>query len=335
MVARFRVRLALQTPFGTRFHSGTIFGHLCWAYLHLERELEQSGLPTFHEWLAGLQSGDQPPVLVSDGFPAGYLPFPLLKPLPEAQTTVVAEEQRNREWLKQLEATKKRRKIAWLSVECFCELRSQMSEATIWDRLREHDSSPPVQFILNRLAHNTINRLTGTTPREGGLYFVDEFWPRASEPGQPAQVDIWIQCNWQEHVLRRLFCWIGEHGYGRDASTGRGRFSVVSVEPAPSDLFDYAGNRRMSLSHGTLTPNMLDPCYRLETHYGKLGGWLASSGGRPFKYPLLLTRPGATFRPGNDGPYGELLTPVHADHSWVVHNAWHLTVPFHEPDTES
>ena len=130
---------------------------------------------------------------------------------------------------------------------------------------------------------------------------------------------------------------IGEHGYGKDASLGRGCFRVTVAE-AGARLFESGGNRLMSLSHGSLTWNMHEPRYRLETHYGKLGGGRAVTGKlvggetvlAPFKYPLSLLKPGATFAPGGEDPFGELLHGVHNLYDDVVHNAWHLTVPYTE-----
>ena len=98
--------------------------------------------------------------------------------------------------------------------------------------------------------------------------------------------------------------------------------------PIQVETFDYDGNRILSLSHGVLTANMAAPLYKLHTHYGKLGGLYAGGERSPFKYPLLLTRPGATFSPAAAGPFGELLTGVHPHHPEIHQNAWHLGLPF-------
>jgi hypothetical protein len=41
-------------------------------------------------------------------------------------------------------------------------------------------------------------------------------------------------------------------------------------------------------------------------------------------------RPGASFRPDGDGPWGALLDAVHRDLPQVRFNAWHLAVPYRE-----
>jgi CRISPR-associated protein Csm4 len=127
--------------------------------------------------------------------------------------------------------------------------------------------------------------------------------------------------------LQALFDAVGEFGFGRDANLGRGRFTAT-VEPADPRLFARDGNRLLSLSHGVLTANMAAPFYKLHTHYGKLGGLYAGGERSPFKHPLLLTRPGATFSPADAGPFGSLLAGVHPHHPEIRQNAWHLCLPF-------
>lgn len=174
-----------------------------------------------------------------------------------------------------------------------------------------------------RQAHNTIDRLTGTTPEAGGLYFMDEEWRR----DEAAERDVYAAGEISGEALQTLFNLVGEFGFGRDANLGRGRFTAT-VEPADARLFDHDGNRRLSLSHGVLTANMAVPFYKLHTHYGKLGGLYAGGERSPFKHPLLLTRPGATFSPADAGPFGTLLAGTHPHHPEIRQNAWHLALPF-------
>lgn len=308
-MAEYRVRLTLESPFSTPMHSGTLFGHLCWAWSHLRSPKDLS------QWLTGLSTD---PFLISDAFPSGYLPRPLLRPRREAHITRL-----DPETVRQLDQQKKTRKLEWIGLEAFLAVRSNIGAAS----LSQH-SAEPEKLIEHRVAHNTINRLTGTTPKEGGLYFADEFWIRDAG----TEWDVYVRTSLPDDWLSQLFGKVGEFGFGRDATLGRGRFSV-RVDPAPQGLFQAPGRRRMSLSHGSLTLNMTDPRYRLHTHYGRAWGLNGLSGSNsPFKRPLTLLRPGATFEPSDDGPYGELLTEVHPGRQEIVHNAWHLTVPFDQEE---
>lgn len=295
-MAFFRVGLELKAPLGTPLHSGTLFGHLCWAYRWLKGE------SSLMKRLERLDSGH--PFLISDGFPEGCVPRPVLAPAKGG-----AED-------------KRLRRGGWLRLQRFLEIRTRVSHAAlneVSEDLEAAEQGGPV-----RVAHNTIDRHTGTTPEEGGLYFADEWWPGTAG----SRWDVYVSGEMSREELGELFGFMGEHGYGRDASTGRGRFAA-DVGPAPEGLFEAVGNRRMSLSHGTLTANMKDPRYRLEVHCGKLGS-LFASGGPVFKKPLTLLRPGATFQPDGGGPFGELIREACPGRPEIWHNAWHLTVAYSE-----
>lgn len=300
----YRIEIRLEGPIATPLHSGTLFGHLCWA-------LRNDSEAALEAWLRGLEES---PFLISDAFPCGWLPAPLLAPVRRARPAAAT--------LQHMEKAKKLRKAGWLRVQDFLEIRASLSRRTLEARLGA--AAPPPSTMV-RTARNSINRLTGTTPESGGLFFVDEMWPERGECRE-----IWVSTAESAEWLAARFREIGTLGYGADAGIGRGRFTV-RVEPAPAALFQAPANRCMSLSHGSLTANMGEPRYRVHTHFGKLGSMYAT-GGDPFKYPLVLLRPGATFRPDDGGPFGGLLRPVHRRRPEVCHNAWHLAVPFIEQE---
>lgn len=320
MPATYRIRFRLAAPLATPLHSGTLFGNLCWAwrYLHGEASLGQ--------WLCSLP---EDPFLISDGFPAGMLPRPLLTPARQRPQT-----------LEEIQVHKRLRRRRLIPREVFLELRGGMSEGALLDRLRKLEEQEEEQrkhmtpHELERMGregwvrmpHNRIHRLTGRTPDEGGLFFTEEFWAT----GLRQYRDVYVQTSLPQDRLEELFRQVARWGYGKDATWGRGRFDGIEITPEAGGLFDGRLPRAMSLSHGSLTPNMAHPRYQLETHYGRLGG-VYSSSSSPFKYPLLLLRPGSTFDAG-PGPFGELLHDVHPSMPVVRHNAWHLFVTFQEAD---
>lgn len=319
----YRIRLRLRGPLATPLHSGTLFGHLCWA-----KRLRE-GDSALTAWLAALPES---PLLLSDALPHDHLPRPLLQPgdCPEP----AAGESRC-DFLQRLQQDKKLRKSTFISVADFLELRPGLGEAGLLARLRKQAAererikraqpprrSRPLSLIV-RQAHNTIDRLTGTTPETGGLYFIDEEWRRDTA----AEMDVYAASEIASEDLHALFSTVGEFGSGRDANLGRGRFTAT-MELADPRLFAHDGNRQLSLSHGVVTTNMAAPFYKLHTHYGKLGGLYAGGERSPFKHPLLLTRPGATFSPADAGPFGSLLAGVHPHHPEICQNAWHLSLPF-------
>lgn len=320
MPATYRIRFRLASPLATPLHSGTLFGNLCWAwrYLHGEASLGQ--------WLCSLR---EDPFLISDGLPAGMLPRPLLKPARVQAMT-----------LEQIQVHKKLRKRKLIPRAVFEELRNGMSEEALQQRLArlEEEEKKELERMTPhererlgregwvRTPHNRIHRITGRTPEEGGLFFTEEFWVT----GLRQYRDVYVQTSLPQQKLEELFRQVARWGYGKDATWGRGRFDGLEFTPETGGLFDGRLPRAMSLSHGSLTPNMAQARYQLETHYGRLGGTYAASAS-PFKFPLLLARPGSTFEAG-PGPFGELLDGVHPAMPAVRHNAWHLFVTYREAD---
>jgi CRISPR-associated protein Csm4 len=301
-----RLRIALRAPLGTPLTSGTIFGHLCWAIRAARGE------QALVRWLEDQEAA---PTLVSDGFPVGLLPRPLLAPIrrpvdPDPETAQQAKAMARR---------------PWIAATDFAGLRGRMNPAALLVQLR----GDPWRDAIDdrRLAHNRIDRLSGTTPKEGGLFFVDEDWSFGKCPER----DIYVRSTMSAGEVAELFAEIGRGGFGRDATWGRGQFDLVTVDPAAS-LDAPVGNRWMSLSHGIVTEAMRTPRYRLATHFGKLGELAARGGPRPWKRPVLLARPGATFAAAIDGPFGLLLKGVHQDAPWVRHDARHVAIRYTEAE---
>jgi CRISPR-associated protein Csm4 len=312
----FRARIRLEGPIASPLASGMIFGQLCWGL----RELE--GEATLIAWLSHPESL----WAISDAFPAGCLPRPLLAPRLAAPATDAAGYSRG----------KALRKHALITRSGFLRHRSALRDERLGaDILR----SPPDN--THRLARNSIDRHTGRALDTGGLYFRDEVWPRETGLDSPAadgagpDRDLYIEApDDQAMRMSRLLEHLGQSGFGKSASLGRGRFTLLDLAPDP-ELADMAGggNRFVSLSRGVQTANMTDVWRRIEPHFGKAGsGATLGEGASPFKRPILLTRPGATFARAGDGRFGAWLTGVHPTRPEIGHNAFHLAIPFREAD---
>jgi CRISPR-associated protein Csm4 len=144
------------------------------------------------------------------------------------------------------------------------------------------------------LTQNTINRYTGTTG-EG------QFAPRQVDRSffcAKARIDIYaaIDERFSADTLRQLLTDVGNHGYGRDATTGLGKLIIEQmVETA----------RPQRASHHWLTlapcqPNLeelvADDCYYAPlTRFGRHGN-IAAVTAQPFKRPLLMIGTGALLK---------------------------------------
>lgn len=309
----YRVKLILQGPLGTAMVSGTLWGHLAWA-VHYVR-----GQSAFQAWL---EEQKKRPWLVSSAMPEGMLPRPLLKG---------TRRDGQHESLKDMEREKALRKISWIPENVFRKVRDAVNEASLVAELlplvmgRQTKKANHRSVSETVRAHNRIDRRSGTTPELGGLHFED-----LVSYGSPRSWQVFVAAeSLSIHDLKELFDFIGMHGFGANASTGSGGFCVEIQE---TDLLEQRGNRAMSLSHGIVGENMLDTRYKQHVHFGKLGGDYAKGGYSPFKYPILMAQPGATFTPRGKGPFGAILEGVHHDPklAHICHYAVHLPLFFTE-----
>lgn len=301
----WRVTLELEGPYATPFVSGTLFGELCWA---LRRRKGERALT---DWLDPIRRGGEI-LLLSDVLPKGLLPKPLLPPPPF--------DPRRAARFKQL------KKKPFVSRDAFLRLRGKLGAAAIEDALADGPADAE-----HRLPHNVIDRQRGTVRDEAGLYFQDEHWPTPADRTR----DLYLATTLAIDPLLELLEAVGAWGHGRDSTYGRGRFRILSHEPEPQ-LFAHAGNRFLSLSHGCWTPELREPRYKLATHFGKLAIEAGMACGRPWKRPILLMRPGATFAAAGPGPFGAWLEGiVHSEVPKCLgytpgHHAFHLAVPYTE-----
>jgi CRISPR-associated protein Csm4 len=310
----FRARIRLEGPLASPLASGMIFGQLCWTL----RELK--GEAVLIDWLG------RPEALwaVSDAFPADWLPRPLLAP------RVVAPETNAGDY-----ADRKRlRKHTLISRAGFLRHRRALRDSDLGADIL---GSPADE--THRLARNSIDRHTGRALDSGGLYFRAEVWPRDAGPaakgdgmvGGPDR-DIYVDApNVDGARLHDVLTHLGEAGFGKSASLGRGRFTVKDVAPDPELETLPGADRLVSLSRGDRTANMADVWCRIEPHFGKAGPRVTlGEGASPFKRPILLTRPGATFARGGEGRFGSWLGSVHPTRPEIGHNALHVAIPFRE-----
>lgn len=307
----YRIIATPQGPLATPLISGTIWGHMAWAIRYMEGE------EALHQWLSEQTSR---PWLFSSQIPKGMLPKPQLRPMAKSGAL---------DTLETLVLRKRVRKLNYIPEGVFLRIREKVSEQTLMEALMAEPANAEVresEATTIRLAHNRIDRRTGRTPDEGGLYFENAQMLRSS-----TQIQIFAQCPAAcREQLQRLLDHIGTNGFGANASIGCGviRFEVQEEV----NLFAVTGNRSMSLSHGTLTANMGAVRYQQHVHFGKLGGHYALGAFSPFKHPILMMQPGATFTPSKDGPFGSLLEEVHPDPAFktVRHHALHLPIHFTE-----
>lgn len=261
-----------QTAFGTPLVGDTLFGQICWGIV------EQYGEDKLTACLQDYTAG-KPFLVVSDAMPENHLPLPTL---PSHYWTQGKETDR-----KQL------KKRQWLPESDFRE-----KESHLWQQSAKRNDDIESHLITSQQqAHNSLNRQSGTTG-------TDAFAPFESE-------QIWFAANsqWQIYLLldqtrlspqelKTILENIGKMGYGRDASSGLGKYAIVDL--ITSDLFQSnQGNALLTLSaccpqqqhySGSLS------FYNTLTRFGRHGNTQATAG-NPFKKPVLMAQTGAVFTP--------------------------------------
>ncbi len=329
----FRFKIKPLTAFGGAIQGDTLFGQLCWMIRHCEGEEK------LKETLQGYTEGS-PFAVVSDAFPAGYLPRPAL----------------SSEWLpalEKIEDRKQAKKKIWLinnafheSLNCTAGLDISKAEddSQIVSKIvlsssftaQKKSLSSSALMQLHAQPHNSINRQTGTTGEDGfAPYVSDQLW---FYPGLYLELYVVLdeKCLTSEKVKYYLEL-IGKSGYGRDASIGLGKFELVdepqrveSAQPEYSPTLRY-------LTLAACAPETNTWCathsfYQPFTRFGRHGDALASKGSS-FKKPVLMMKSGAMLTPKSAGVVlsqwaGQGIGNISDAQSEAVHQGYAPLIPF-------
>jgi CRISPR-associated protein Csm4 len=300
----YLIELSVTSGFITPWHSDTIFGHLCWVAERHDGFMNFSGAAG----LIDLHRGGKPPLILSDAFPAGFLPAPAdLKEFFDRRMKGELDTDK-------YSLLKKVKGIEYVNLDQFH--RYQKGELF---ELGEGDDPIISAFTL----HNQINRLTNTTREEGSLFELEERFVRGGKFSIYAR----IREGFEEDT-NRLFELFAAGGFGRKKSSGKGAFKVLDIKEF--DDLDGVGQPESYLSLSHFVPAQSDPTegtYKVMVKYGKMGEE-KSCGGNPFKKPLLMIRPGAVFRTHNFRPYyGRMVENIVYFNSEVVQYCFAFAVP--------
>lgn len=307
----YTIIITYATSVGSKLQSDTIFGHLCWALRYLNTE---DALKAF------LQLYDKPvdpPLLVSNGFPQGYLPKPIIPPATQEEIQAAINESKD----DRVSASHKVTSIKKLDVvprkilEEFQHIPLTPSRlfSTMYKSYKSIMRTEKEEMTVS-IQHNTIDRARGSV-RQGGLYAQEETFFGTSS----ASFELFLKTNFfSSKELTKIFRYISTEGFGRDSSTGKGHFEFQIAEGIDLPEAEKP-NAFMTLS--SFIPTANDPVkgyYNIVHKYGKLGG-LYSKGvsevyGNPFKVPLIMFSAGSTFHdPGyrRGKVYGGMVDDVH------------------------
>jgi CRISPR-associated protein Csm4 len=307
----YTIIITFSSSVGSKLQSDTIFGHICWALRYLKTEDALKAFLQFYD------KATDPPLLVSNGFPQGYLPKPIIPPAKQAEIQTAISESKDERVSASHKVTLIKKMVIIPKRILLQFQRTPITPSRLFSAMyQSYDSimRTEKEEMTVTVQHNTIDREKGSV-RQGGLYAQEETFFGSSS----ATFELYLKTNYfSKEELMKIFRYISTEGFGRDSSTGKGHFKFDIAEGIDFPEVEKP-NAFMTLSSYMPTAN--DPVkgyYGIVHKYGKLGG-LYSKGvsevnGNPFKVPLIMFSAGSTFhdteyRKGK--VYGGMVDDVH------------------------
>jgi len=268
----FEVSIEPMSDFGTPLVGDSLFGHLAWRFQE-DPSLAGSLKDLLVDYL------DNPFLIVSDSFPTYkdsiLLPKPVL-PLHKLDPTGLTDP---KSW-------KKSKYYLW---DRKSPIHARLSAFQNRPFDSEEDQDNALEILEYTREHNSINRLTGTTGEGFAPYST-----RAISYPQGGIRKLFLATRIEESAIKEALVRTGQYGYGRDASTGMGRFQVKDFSPVTaiansSSTWSYT----LGLSN-PMKQEAKDYYMEPVTRFGKLGGSFANHK-NPFKNPILYAGTGSVF----------------------------------------
>lgn len=307
-----------RSPAATPWRGDTLMGHILWMFAY------QKGEDALRDLLQGIP--ENPPPAVSDLFPEGMLPVPVL--------SIPKDEVDKLEYAGQ----KRLKKIKFLDTEEWKDLRKDLNPYSYFLALeaaekenerKEKTYEGKKDTERDAILHATINRLTGTTGEEVGGLYAREVIYYAEDYRLHGYLAPGILGDDAFNLLEE----VGRNGYGADASTGMGQFDIEKDNDFNSEEFLHCPDANGFMALSRCLPDeqckVMDSSYATEIHYGRLGGSFANWG-NPFKKPVIMMQAGSLFKPipGGDKCPGYMLENVACGHSEPIKQMG-FTIPYY------
>lgn len=257
-MALYSVDLMLRSALGTPLRAETLWGHICWGIRY------RSGNNALEKWLSRYDDGD-PPLVLSDPCPSGFLPRPHV-PLPPATSRAPD--------LEEAAMRKRLNRQRLLSQSIFERLQQNLSSQALADALYNRSATAPPAASQMSITQAGINRLTaGTEQPDGGtLYTTNATFYEPIPGSNHATFSVLVRSNESPETIGAWFDDGLSGGYGRDATTGKGALSVKSLRPVSAP--EVTGANAVVLL-GPAVPKPGDPYrgyFQTGIYSGRVGG---------------------------------------------------------------
>jgi len=219
----YRVEMQPRAPFLTEWVADVLWGHMLWAAIERDQDID--------DWV---DTEGQPPMVLSDPFPKGCLPAPVV-PTPSRGIRELAEKYADgcpTKLATNMGLAKKLMGLRWLPAKVVRQVLAAenpqagmltLIEGVLAGQLAFADLDHSRRAQTHPSRHTAIDRLTGTA-LEGRLFDLTDVY-------LACKWECWVRTTLPKSELDELLTHVGEHGYGKRASVGKGHFDVTRVEP--------------------------------------------------------------------------------------------------------
>jgi len=318
--------LKFKTPLGTPLKGDTLFGHICWQIAYDKGLFNRS----IEELLSNYEQS--PFCVVSSGFPVikhndrYFFLFP--KPSLPLEMLFADQLSDDDDFIKNRKIYKKKK---WMILDNSKGNLKNAGYFTDKEVLNEFFGSDIDGLIKDfSYVHNALQRTSFSTSSEGFAPF--SVYNSCFHPDLYTGI---VVCSYEENLkaLQKTFERIGKIGFGRDASTGLGKFELV--DSVLFDIKNFGAENPQALY--TLSPSFVNPdefkeCYFIPfIRYGKHGDILAKAR-NPFKNPVVMLDEGAILIPKSKEkfqlPYvGKALRGISLSFDKTVHQGYSPYIP--------
>jgi len=337
----YEIIIKPMSGFGTPLKGDTLFGHFCWQAAY-DPSLLNGGLK---KWISCY--GEKPFVVFSSAWPKiednKKFFYAFKRPDMPISFLFSTSKKNKKEAIEELKENKKKK---WMrvneslsldlnSVEYLTDkdLVEKAHRQATDDTRRMLRGQPHQEFCLEFIQqHNTINRITMTT----GEGMFAPFTETAFFYYPETELVVFVLLDEEATDIERVCAAIeniGKFGFGKDASTGCGRFDLAKPAKLSLPSADSC-NACYALAPTVPQKDVFSDCYFTPfVRFGKHGDALATSE-NPFKNPVLMADEGAVFIPKSNDvfqkPYigrAVLNTSKIKEHT-VVHQGYAPYLPF-------
>jgi len=346
----FAITIKPSSPFGTPLKGDTIFGQFCWQAAE-NQALLAGGL---NGWISCYP--ERPFAVFSSAWPkintANKTLFAIRRP--ELPLSLFGDPEKDIDCEALLKGRKEKKARKWLLIDedlqirlaweymvndqaVYAQILATLPEAE-QKRLRLTPAHHQRPISSAEQQHNSISRLTMTTGK-------GDFAPYTSNnihfmPGMELVIFAGLDeeaCGVE--ALQKAFEHMGQWGFGRDASTGLGRFAVQGIEELHLPATEKA-DACLVLGPCVPEPQKYTSMYfNPFTRFGRHGAQMLHTN-KPFKNPVVMADEGAVFVPHvgrfPDKPFiGRAVQNISKAQPEAVCQGYSLYLPMQMPDLDT